>query len=580
MTEDTQNLIRNSIENAPEAVVEASVDQLHKAPRLLIDLANPHTTVATLRDILAARENLLFERGAPARLALNKTDGGMVIQSMTPDLLILEAHKVCRPYKKKMGGEGSFSEVDCTIPRNIALMYLSWQGEWNLPVISGIASAPLLTEDGGIHTAEGYDPNTEMWCERVPDMSGRLPEQPTQEDARSALLVIRDTFKTFSFADAEVFYDEATGQEVVDLSRPPGKDETGFLCAIMTAVCRPSLHLAPGVLVTAPPLSGAGAGKGLLARLMCIVATGREPHAVTAGFNKEELDKRIAAELIGGTPALFLDNLNGQSFRSDLLASAITERPARVRLLGKSEMLPLNAAAFIILTGNGLVVSEDLVRRFIAIELDPKIEDPEARRFVGDIRTVVTERRMELLAACLTIWRWGRQHPSLPKGGEIGSFGQWCRWVRDPLLALGCTDPAARIAEAKERDGERQRISQFFRTWWEKCGRNPIAVSQLGDELKELIDPQGRGRQFQASRMERLCNTRVAGFVMTRQAPAGDWGVATYALNQIAEPERHRGHRGHERVARPISPMPPMPSEIAEDFGEVPPSVAGWSAKL
>ena len=90
-------------------------------------------------------------------------------------------------------------------------------------------------------------------------------------------------------------------------------------------------------------MSGAGAGKGLLARCICIIAFGREPHAVTAGATAEELEKRIAAELIEGSPALFLDNLNNTAFKSNLLASAITERPARVRLLGRSQMVPLNA---------------------------------------------------------------------------------------------------------------------------------------------------------------------------------------------------------------------------------------------
>ena len=68
----------------------------------------------------------------------------------------------------------------------------------------------------------------------------------------------------------------------------------------------------------------------------------------------EELEKRIAAELIEGRPTLFLDNLNNTAFRSDLLASAITECPARVRPLGKSQMVLLNASAFVVLTGNGL----------------------------------------------------------------------------------------------------------------------------------------------------------------------------------------------------------------------------------
>src|SRR5262249_33791099 len=290
------------------------------------------------------------------------------------------------------------------------------------PPLNGIASAPLLRGDGTITSTQGYDRATGMWCENVPDLTALVPARPTKGDAASALRLIRDTFKTFCFADAATIYDAATGVDVVDLSNPPGRDESAFLVALMTAACRPSLHLAPGVLLRAAAMSGAGSGKGLLARCICIIAFGRDPHAVTAGSGAEELEKRIASELIAGGPSLFLDNLNNMAVRSDLLASAITERPARVRLLGQSLMLPLNASAFVILNGNGLTVSEDLARRFVVIEFDPRTEDPEARPFTSDIRTELMGRRKELLAALLTIWRWGRIAADIKAGRPLGSF--------------------------------------------------------------------------------------------------------------------------------------------------------------
>jgi hypothetical protein len=128
-----------------------------------------------------------------------------------------------------------------------------------------------------------------MWCENVPDLTGRVPNRPSRHEAEAALSLIRGTFKTFCFADAQTIYDATAGVPVVDLSKPPGFDESSFLAALMTAVCRSSLHLAPGVLLRAASMSGAGAGKGLLARCICIVAFGREPHAVTAGATAEEL---------------------------------------------------------------------------------------------------------------------------------------------------------------------------------------------------------------------------------------------------------------------------------------------------
>jgi hypothetical protein len=414
-----------------------------------------------------------------------------------------------------------------------------------LPPLNGIATAPLLQDDGTINSREGYDSASGLWCENVPDLGALVPEQPTKDQAAAALSLLRDTFKTFCFADAEMVDDAAAGVPIIDVTKPPGRDESGFLAGLLTAVCRPSLPLAPGMLFKAAQWSGAGAGKGLLARCICAVAFGRQPHAVTAGATAEELEKRIAAELMQGSPALFLDNLNNTAFKSDLLASAITERPARVRVLGKSQMVTLNSSAFVVLTGNGLTVSEDLARRFIEVDFDARMEDPETRPFKTDILADVTARRNELLAAALTIWRWGRIASDIQTGIPLGSFDQWCRWVRDPLLALGCQDPAARVGEAKERDRGRQDIAILFSNWWNRHGERPVTVRQLHEDVREAADPQGRGRQYLAARLERLAGTRMAGFVLTRQAPAGKWGAATYALIPTGKGDDHWDHRDH-----------------------------------
>jgi hypothetical protein len=86
---------------------------------------------------------------------------------------------------------------------------------------------------------------------------------------------------------------------------------------------------------------------------------------------------------------LFLDNVNDTILRSDLLASALTEPLVRVRWLGTSRMLPLNPMAFVSVTGNGVTLGEDLVRRFVVVKLDPGMEDPEARPFpVGFLNSI------------------------------------------------------------------------------------------------------------------------------------------------------------------------------------------------
>jgi hypothetical protein len=390
----------------------------------------------------------------------------------------------------------------------------------------------LLFNNGSIRVAQGYDSQTGLWCANVPHVE--LAPAPNLEEAKAALAELRSAFQTFPFGDAARLTD-SSGVDMVDLSKPPAQDESAFLCGLLTAICRCSLPLAPGMLITAPSLSGAGGGKGLLARSIAAIAFGVKPRAFTAGENVAELDKRVAAELMEASPVLFLDNVNSKCLRSDLLASVLTEPFVGVRVLGASKTRPLNSTAFVAITGNGLTISEDLARRFVVCELDPRVEDPERRPFAPGFRERIAARRAELLSAALAVWRWGRQNaPTLKRGLPFGSYETWAEWVRDPLLALGCADPVERMALIKARDPKRARFAAILSTWWDAHGDRPVTAATLAPTVLGLIDPQGRGRQFVASAVANLADIRIAGFVLTRQDSPGKWSPATYALRRTA----------------------------------------------
>jgi hypothetical protein len=229
-------------------------------------------------------------------------------------------------------------------------------------------------------------------------------------------------------------------------------------------------------------------------------------------------------------------------------------------------MVDLNSTAFVAVTGNGLTVTEDLARRFILIELDARCEDPESRAFPPGFLDNIMARRDELLAAVLTIWRWGRHYAAeLTRGKPIGSFERWAEWCRDPLLTLDCCDPVERIETVKARDPNRRRVAELFNAWWEHHQARPVKVSDLAEAVVKIADPQDRGRQWRARYIEGLAGTRAAGFVLIRQE-SGKWNAATYALQQISngasELPSHRVHRVHEVAPEPINPMNPMPYAI------------------
>ncbi len=258
-------------------------------------------------------------------------------------------------------------------------------------------------------------------------------------------------------------------------------------------------------------------------------------------------------------------------------------------------MVALNPVALVAVTGNGLAPSEDLARRFLTVELDAGIEDPEARDFPGDLLAEAAARRGGLLADALTVWRWGRrQGPALPGGRVLGGFEQWGRWCRDPLLALGCRDPVLRVAEAKADDPRRRAIAAIFGAWWGHHGDRPVTVAGLHDAVRAAADPAERGRQYLAARIRGLEGTRrAAGFVLTHTPAGGKWSADSYRLLETGVPgdagpggaEGHRGHRegtgpgdgGGGEAARSPGAMAPDPGAPYDPHASAPGGADGFA---
>jgi hypothetical protein len=115
------------------------------------------------------------------------------------------------------------------------------------------------------------------------------------------------------------------------------------------------------------------------------------------------------------------------------------------------------------------------------------VENPNTRKFRHGQLDYVRAHRPALLVAALTIWRWGRRSPLIKRGAEFGSYGQWTRWIRDPLLALGVPDPVLRITAARDKDPVRQAKIEVFDKWWEAHKAAALRASALADSVKAAI---------------------------------------------------------------------------------------------
>lgn len=494
-----------------------------KRPPLVVENADLPAVAMNLAGHLAGSPKL-FERGSTL-VKLVKSVSGLTTYPVNVHDVVNLCHDVCRPVvPKNVGGEPVFEPV--TLPQGVGRLYLNLHDAWGVRNLDGICRAPLLSEDGAIRTVYGYDQDTRYWCiaTEIPSVS----KKPSRRQAEQALKQLRSAFATFPFGDAAMAAKLRAGTRI-DLSKPPGLDESTYLTAVMTAVCRPSLPLAPGFIIRGAHLSGAGSGKGQLVRALARIAYDFPPKAMPTSGDRAELDKRLTAALVVADPIIFLDNVNAETLRSNLLASTITENPVAIRPFRENtKLVSITTNALVVVTGNALRVSEDLARRFLSVDLDARCEDPEQRPFPPGFLSTISRRRRELLAAVLTIWRWGRQN-RLSSGQPLGSFEQWASWCRDPLLALGCSDPVRRIGDIKRDDPRRAQVVEFFTAWHKRYGDRGIKVRELEIELQRLANTNG-SRQSLASFVANLAGTRAGGYVMVRNAPIGKWGTSTYAL--------------------------------------------------
>ena len=501
---------------------------LSEKPNLPIDPTDDVETALKIADLLSASPDIFTMSGDLVRV---------VVSSGTPQIVPLDAHSVvyaihekCRPVVLKGRTDTEDVYVPTRLPLSAARLFVDYSDRSPFKELRGLAHTPLVRRNGQIDAEVGYDSISRKFVH----LTGTFPMLSElfhdKNMASKNLDIIRNLFSEFPYADSPItFY--SSRQSAVDLTKPPGLDESIFLMSLFTMVARPSLPLAPGIAIRAPSISGSGTGKGLAVRALSECAYGRQPCAMTGGRDGAEFDHRLAAGLLGQEPVLFIDNLNDRTLKSDLLAQVLSETTVSTRPLGRTKISQLNTNGVIIVTGNGLRLSEDLVSRFLVIDFDTHTDNAHGRIFEFPdqkfLKIMHTAHHL-ITAAALDIMSWGIRE-NVPKGPPMRGYSEWARIVRDPLVALGCRDPTEKCSEIMEEDPVRDIIADFFRSWGEHHGSSPVTAKSIAPEVLAVADLSARNRQRVAQFVSNLVNTRAVGYRMTR-VRHGTWGASEYAL--------------------------------------------------
>jgi hypothetical protein len=346
--------------------------------------------------------------------------------------------------------------VASDVPDKVTEAYLARQGSWRLPVLTGVIGTPFLRSDGSICTTPGYDAVSGLLfkpdCEFPP-----IPAHPTKADAVNALTFISDTlFKAFPFVDQ--------------------CDRSVALSAILTPLDRYSMAAVPMHAFTAP---AAGTGKSTLVDIAAMFATGRPAPVIAQAKREEELEKRLGAALLAGDMVISIDNCEN-TLQSAFLCQALTQQRVNIRMLGLSKNIETPVNSTVYATGNNLVIVGDLTRRALLCSLDAKCERPERRSFATDPLAIVKADRGRYVAAALTILKAWHLSGDIIDLSPLGSFEQWSRRIRAPLLWLGCADPCETTMKVQVVDPKVLELSAVITQWQECLGRaSDFTVQQV-----------------------------------------------------------------------------------------------------
>jgi len=428
--------------------------------RVLIELENDVEKIQQqVLQILGARLAVFQNGGKLVELA---TDPGkdipfLVREIMSPRMIPINSTRAwslagehCAFGNKKTDKGGTESLVEVMPPEWIGRSITSRSRIPSVPIFAGLAQAPTLRADGALIWESGYDTSTGIYL--LTDINVRMPDNPTQEDARVALNNLLDLITDFDFAN------------------PAGR--TAWLAGLLAVVCRHTFD-GPSPMINIDATKK-GSGKTMLADLASVIATGSAAPRMFFVNDEVEMDKRISALGFAGDQMVLIDNITG-TFASAPLDAALTSTSYRGRVLGKSEMTPALTMKIVWFgTGNGMIVGGDMARRALLARLEPTVDRPEDRKGprpgtswkYPNLLGYAKRRRAELLGHVLTLVgayiRAGRPELNLT---PMGSFEGWSDIIRSAIVWAGGVDPVETTQDVREADLDDQSLRTMVECW-------------------------------------------------------------------------------------------------------------------
>ncbi len=507
---------------------------------------NVAENVDALDDALGTHDRAVYHRARSLVLALpalslpGVADETPVVRPLTAPALLTRVARAVRcvrwapPDKAaiataKLTGTEARPELVATTPSDrLALAPLLAQGNWrSIPYLRGIVECPSLRPDGSVLQTPGYDAASGYLYQPSCEYPA-IDDSPTQEEAAAALVELADLFVDFPHV--------SLAHRMVPVA------------ALLTILARAAIAgPTPCFLFDA---TVRGSGKTLQGDVVHAIATGRPAPHETLSANEEEREKVLAACALGAARVVFLDNVKGLLGGASI-EKTLTSEIVAFRILGKPERVELPWHAVLLVSGNNLQLTDDMIRRCLRSRIESPLEDPTTRTaFTHDLPAAAFTRRPYLLGRALTVLRAYISHGYPDTGDDpmANPYGAWSRLVARSIRFAGgpnvleCRPPAEAVA------GDELGALRTLLELWDRI--DPEAAGLTVAQLARALAPRARD-----SAPDTLDPLREA---LDTLAPARGGAADTKALGRALRGSRGRwfGDRafdsapGHAGVAR------------------------------
>ncbi len=392
-----------------------------------------------------------------------------------------------------------------------------------LPHLNGVIRTPVFGYDGSLIAAPGYHQKDRVWMDADSTLQlDRLSSTPTPKEIQTA---------------RDLFCDEM----LVDFPFTDLSDRAHAVAAILLPFVRRMIEgPTPLHLIEAPSV---GSGKGLLANVAAIVATGASCESRTLPEDDDEIRKMITAELLKARPIVLLDNADDRKkLHSPSLASVLTAVRWTDRLLGESKMASLPNQGLWMMTANNPHLDLELTRRCIRVRIDPRLDRPWKRtefRHPDLVRWVKTNRGQLVHAILTLVLGWIANGKPIDQK-RLGSFEGWSELIGGVLAVAGIDGFLANLDQLYDQaDQDGQKWREFTAAWWEAFRDADKQVSDLNGFCEQrglMLEVRGNGQprsqQVRLGNALSRCRDRLFGNlrVMKVEGDSKHKGVTYYRL--------------------------------------------------